>query len=710
MRALSRLRQTFAAFQSPHPIPATATWANGYGGLISERSYMRDVGDGGNSSLVVPGIDFIANGFIEAPVRVQQRRSGTLEVVNEHPMVELIADPNPFYSGALMWMATVAEWIIDGNAYWLIVQSGAGRPAALIWIPSWFIEPKSDNPRELVTHYDYRPAGVNIRLELDEVVHFRWGLDRTNPRKGSSRLKTVLREIYSDEEAARWLAALLRNMGTPGLVISPKGDGAQFSPAKAIETKLDIIQKTTGDRRGEPLVMLAPTDTELYGFSPEQMDLSSLRAIPESRVPAVLGLPAAVLGFLAGMEQTKVGATMAEIRELGYESGIIPKMSLFGADLRSQLLKHYHDDVKPYRVDFDLSGVRVLQEDENKRVERELKIMHGGAQSREECRSRIGRDPDMPIGDTLTMPINIVPMPVDMAQQRPPAGAPAGGTSTAFARAQSTGQLAYVRRLERESAVVADAWATELSTALGGLGTRAQASYERLGVSLRLTPDPTDEPTVAAILADLDLEGWRETELGPIWQRQYLRMAAFAYESLGESMGLDIAIGLPDEVAREVVAQGGTHLGLVDLSTQTRAALFEALAKARAEQLGPIQAARLIRQYVPAGRFTKLEAERAGAGVRYRAELIARTETKYAQNIATAAAGDAAGFDRYLAFDNRTGFGDDDCVARDGQEFSHAEMLTEIADEHPNGTLSFAPVPGSQRRRATRNGRHAVNV
>jgi hypothetical protein len=459
--------------------------------------------------------------------------------------------------------------------------------------------------------------------------------------------------------------------------------------------------------------MLSPTDVELFGFSPEQMDLSSLRAIPESRVPAVLGLPSAVLGFLAGMQQTAVGATMKELRELGYESGVIPKMSLFAADLRSQLLKRYHADVKPYAVDFDISKVRVLQEDVNAFNARELATMTAGGQSREEYRSRTNRPPEIPNGDTLMISVALQPTVVGAAPTEPvtlPARTGPIAARQAFARAQSTGQLAYIRRIEREAAAVADAWVDDLIASLGGLGDRAAKEYNALGVSLKATPDPTDAPTVDAIVNALNLDTWRETELGPIWSRQYLRMAAFAHESLGQSMGLDVGIGLPDQIAREVVAQGGTRLGLVDLTTQTRAALFDALAKARADGLGPVQASRLIRRYVPAGRFTALEAERAGAGVKYRAELIARTETKFAQNVSTAAAGDAAGFERYLAFDNRTGFGDDDCVARDGQEFSRDEMLAEITDEHPNGTLSFAPVPGSQRKRASRNGRHAVSV
>src|SRR6185295_14358538 len=101
--------------------------------------------------------------------------------------------------------------------------------------------------------------------------------------------------------------------------------------------------------------------------------------------------------------------------------------------------------------------------------------------------------------------------------------------------------------------------------------------------------------------------------------------------------------------------------------------------------LGADATARRIRGFVGAGRYTVMEAERAGAGVRYRSRMIARTEITYARNIATAEVSRSAGFTSYLAFDNRTGYDDEECSARNGQTFSFDEMMALIAEEHPNG-------------------------
>jgi hypothetical protein len=52
------------------------------------------------------------------------------------------------------------------------------------------------------------------------------------------------------------------------------------------------------------------------GFAPRDLDLSALRNVAEERVCAALGVPAAVVGFGTGLEQTKLGATMRELRQL----------------------------------------------------------------------------------------------------------------------------------------------------------------------------------------------------------------------------------------------------------------------------------------------------------------------------------------------------------------------------------------------------------
>jgi hypothetical protein len=79
-----------------------------------------------------------------------------------------------------------------------------------------------------------------------------------------------------------------------------------------------------------------------------------------------------------------------------------------------------------------------------------------------------------------------------------------------------------------------------------------------------------------------------------------------------------------------------------------------------------------------------------------RALVIARTETKYAQNISTIERAKAAGVDKFTVFDGRLGPGRSDvyCMARNNKVVTADQAAAMAASEHPNGTLSFAPYFG----------------
>jgi phage portal protein BeeE len=125
------------------------------------------------------------------------------------------------------------------------------------------------------------------------------------------------------------------------------------------------MQQFGGDRRGEPMVIGAKATVTVLSFSPQEMDLKNLRRVPEERVSAVLGVPAIVAGLGAGLDRSTF-ANYSEAREAGYEENIIPTQRLLSADLAIQLLPDFVAETEDRHVDFDISDVRVLQEDEDK--------------------------------------------------------------------------------------------------------------------------------------------------------------------------------------------------------------------------------------------------------------------------------------------------------------------------------------------------------
>ena len=327
--------------------------------------------------------------------------------------------PNDFYSGPVMLMALVVDYVTTGNADWLKIRSRTGRVVQLWWVPQSLVEPRwpADGSR-FISHYDYRAGTLPNRVDPEDIIHFRFGLDPDNPRKGLSPLASVLREIFTDDEAANFSASLLRNLGVPGVILNPKqAFGGSDEEMELVKEK--FRETFGGDNRGDVMLMRGPTDVHVLSFSPDQMNLRDLRRIPEERVSGVLGVPAIVAGLGAGLDRSTF-ANMAEAREMAYESGIIPLQRLVAAELSEQLLADF-DGEDQARVEFDLRNVRVLQEDRKVHAERLGVLVQRGVMKRSEARAEMG----LPVSrgdDVYLVPRNLAE--VAPADARPkPAGA-----------------------------------------------------------------------------------------------------------------------------------------------------------------------------------------------------------------------------------------------------------------------------------------------
>jgi HK97 family phage portal protein len=342
-------------------------------------------------------------------------------------------------------MATTTDWKVDGNAYWLKVKSRAGTPVELWWAPSWMICPKGDETT-FITHYEYLVNGEVFKLSPDSVVHFRFGADPDDPRRGYSQLKSVLLDVYTDDQAAHFTATLLTNMGVPGLVVSPK-QNITINPDEAQKVKDDLMEKFTGDKRGEPIVMSGATDVSEFGFSPEQMLLRELRRVPEERVTAVLGIPAIVVGLGAGLDRSTF-TNMAEAREAAYEAGIIPMQRILAEKIRFQLLPDFAEDPFEWRFGFDLSKVRVLQEDLYRQAQRHALGVREGVEMVSEYRRALGLPVDDARDRIFLRQVNVEAVAGDEPASFVPAASTNGnGNGSASARHIAA---EVVRELERD--------------------------------------------------------------------------------------------------------------------------------------------------------------------------------------------------------------------------------------------------------------------
>lgn len=331
--------------------------------------YEQAVGDGTQSDIAMACVNWLMRVFPEPPIVLEEKNAeDEWEIISPHPLIERLEQPNPAYEGDLMLVATELSFALDGNAYWWIIPSNGGQVAEIWWLPHQLVEPKGregDN-RVYIDHYEFSPEGtLPIRIEVEDMVHFRFGIDPQNVRKGLSPVRAVLREAYTDREASEWISGLMDNSGLPWAVLSPDPNAEMQSVQEdLLATRTYIENQLKSGRPGGVLALGAPVRLEPVTITPRQMNFKDIRRIPEERISANLGVPPIVASLGAGLDRaTYANYQVAE--KVAYRSTLMPTYKTFARVIRRNMLSRYEDNIEDKRLRFDLSEVEALQEDEN---------------------------------------------------------------------------------------------------------------------------------------------------------------------------------------------------------------------------------------------------------------------------------------------------------------------------------------------------------
>lgn len=375
--------------------------------------YKAEVGDLDLNSLAMAVVNYKASRIPEAePCVVTRDEQGNKQRDFAHAAADLIRRPNQFNLWANYVGAAVCSWCFKGDAYfwknrslttieelWYLPHflvrarwpNDGGSPDVIQWATAHGEKANDLNP--FLSHYQYNaPGRPPILYPARDVLHLKRYVSAVNPREGVGVFEPLFKELYSDDRMALFTAAIMTNMGIQVPVFSPKDDKDTIEPTDAEHMKELWMAKTTGALAGEPVIMPVSVDIEKFGFSPDDMDLSDLRMIPESRVAAVTGIPAATLQLLVGLQNGTSYASSEQARQQGFEEVILPLLRVWGEAFTWQLLKEF-DDTEGATFEFDVSNVRVLQEDADSLYRREIEVFRAGGATYDQFLTAIGKKP-----------------------------------------------------------------------------------------------------------------------------------------------------------------------------------------------------------------------------------------------------------------------------------------------------------------------------
>ena len=221
--------------------------------------------------------------------------------VDEHPLLALLAKPNPAHCAPDLFEAWYGHLLVAGNAYLEAVSvNGAVRELHVLRPDRMKVVPGADGWPEA---YDYTVGGQTVRFRQEAgdgvrpILHMAL-FHPLNDHYGMSPLEAAAAAIDIHNASGAWNKALLDNSACPsGALVYSAKDG-QLTPEQFERLKAELEASFQGAKNaGRPLLLEGGLDWKAMAFSPKDMDFISAKHVAAREVALALGVPPMLLGI-----------------------------------------------------------------------------------------------------------------------------------------------------------------------------------------------------------------------------------------------------------------------------------------------------------------------------------------------------------------------------------------------------------------------------
>jgi HK97 family phage portal protein len=358
----------------------------------STKDWSRVAGDLGLNGVVASAIDWYVRNYPQAtPKYYRPVDSQQAEPVEDHPVLQLIAQPDPMIMGSLFWGWVIQDYKLFGNTYLRKIRSTTrGVVTALQFLPQDMVRPVGNGTNPL-THYVYTTDGRSFDIPVSDIIHIRYGRDPSDIRLGRAPLTAVLREIATDNTASTTAYGLLANGAMPSLIVGPdaKETTVDMSMDDARQVKRQLHEDLTGDGSGGIVVMTGAYKMDRVSLTPSELALDSVRRVPEERICSALGINPMVLGLGSGLERSTY-SNYERAQQAAWEDGMVPLLRTLADAITADLLPEYPETQQGDYVMYDLETVRALADDLQAEADRAEKLYKAGIIDRAEAKRIAG--------------------------------------------------------------------------------------------------------------------------------------------------------------------------------------------------------------------------------------------------------------------------------------------------------------------------------
>ena len=268
--------------------------------------------------------------------------------LTQHPILDLIANPNPEQATSQYLREKVGYYLIAGNGYEERVTVG-GTPREIYQLrPDRMRVVKGTNGAPIA--YEYRVNGRVVTFPVAangtcDISHLR-SFNPTNDAYGLSPIEPASFAIDQHAQAQAWLVGLLQNSARPSGALALK-DGTTLSDDQFARLKAQIDDQYSGARNaGRPMLLEGGLSWEQMGLGPQDMGIIDAKNSAARDIALAFGVPPQMLGIPGD----NTYSNYQEARLAFWEDTVIPLTQLIAEHWTATLGEPMGVEVVP---DFD---------------------------------------------------------------------------------------------------------------------------------------------------------------------------------------------------------------------------------------------------------------------------------------------------------------------------------------------------------------------
>src|SRR5256885_3175345 len=258
------------------------------------------------------------------------------ETRDRHPLLDLIARPNPRQDGAQFLEAVATHLLLAGNAYVEAVAVDASPRELHVLRPDRMkLVPGGDGWPEA---YEYTVAGRTVRFDqagpLPAILHLTL-LHPLDDHYGLAPLEAAAVAVDTHNAAANWNKALLDNAARPcGALVFAGREGAVLPEAQFERLKRELEDQYQGARNaGRPLLLEGGLDWKAMSLSPKDMDFMEAKHTAAREIALAFGVPPQLLGIPGD----NTYSNYQEANRVFFRATVLPFANRIGAALSAWL-------------------------------------------------------------------------------------------------------------------------------------------------------------------------------------------------------------------------------------------------------------------------------------------------------------------------------------------------------------------------------------